>query len=216
MYLFNSNPKNMFKRNLNYKYMLIPYSIVKQCIYCIISPHGLTDFIHAKQFNIVHKLSQIYVGNLGIQYITSQLHIEYLYNIIFLMASAIHFRNDMPLINYNNKGKQYQLLLSSLLVSSFPYLSFDFFLLYMTCIHTPNHYKMSWSYINNNVLLTSGLLIATILFFYKVDFMNNDLSLFSGVSQSVIVSHIMYQEKFVFPDYNETISRYSNISIKIE
>jgi len=190
--------------------MLIPSSIIKPCIYGIVAPHGLTDFIHAKQFNIIHKLSQIYVSNLGLQFLTTQIHIGIIYNILFLVASTIHFRHDMPFINYNNKGKEYQVLQSLLLIACFPNLSLDFFILYMTCIHTPNHYKMSWNYIKNDKLISLFLLFITIGFFYKVDFMNQEVSVFNGITQAIVVSHIMYQEKYIFTDYNETVTNYIN------
>lgn len=190
--------------------MLIPTSIIKPCIYGIIAPHGFTDFIHAKQFNIIHKLSHIYVSNLGLQYFTTLIHIDYLYNILFLLTSAIHFRHDMPYINYGKKGKEYQLILSLLLITSFPYLSFNFFIGYMTLIHTPNHYKMSWDYIKKDKCISLFLLIVTIGFFYKMDFMNNKISIFNGITQAIVVSHIMYQEKYIFTDYNQTIMNYIN------
>lgn len=80
----------------------------------------------------------------------------------------------------------------------------------MIFIHTPNHYKMAWDYIKNDKFTMLFLLIITIGFFNQIDFMNNELSVFNGISQSIIVSHIMYQEKYIYKDYNDTVIKYNN------
>jgi hypothetical protein len=218
--------------------MIIPNQLIKPIITGIISPHGITDFIHAKKFGLLKELYHVNLSIISAGSFLNLLHLDNVVNIVFITSSIIHFRNDMPIIQHNYinsklNTNQLQLLLSSLMVGSLYVVPHDFFILYMIFIHTPNHYKMALPYIQERLLETVLLVVGLGMFltyiscsnYPIIDLSNDNLidcnSMLYNFIKTVIISHIVYEELYIFNEYrNNTNSTNStnntNITNKIE
>jgi hypothetical protein len=187
--------------------MLISAPIVKATVLGIISPHGVTDLVHAAQSHRVKKLFQIQAANvLGNQLLHSA-NLGSIVNAIFFISSAIHFRHDFNLLNKIPNAFIILLffnipeMILNLFLFGFPNITVeDAFFLYMTFIHVPNHYRMSWSFIKKQKVL-SGFLVfllgATFLYLGKfINYTNVNPAIKIAV-KSFIISHIMYNELYI-------------------
>lgn len=186
--------------------MITPY-IAKKVILGIISPHGSTDLIHATQNGLVPKLLQIQAANMAGFQLLTQLHQETIIDCIFLLMSIVHFRHDIISL------KQFSTNFWIIALFTIPEIVFhwvlfglqplnanDLFLLYMTFLHVPNHYYMSWNFIKKQKGETAFLLgLFTMLFLYfgeTLNFSNMNIQVLALV-KSFVVSHVVYNEKYI-------------------
>ena len=178
--------------------MLLYPPIAKKLILGLIAPHGATDIIHASQNKLVSKLFQIQAANLvGVQ-LLSMLNDGKVLDIVFLFFSVIHFRHDF---------KKIPPFVAVLLMSNFallwvPTLSFDdIFFFYMVFLHVPNHYIMNWNFIKKQkgaTLFVVGMVsMIFLLSENNIDFSNINITLMNA-GKAFILSHIMYNEKYVY------------------
>uniref|UniRef100_A0A6C0B8S1 Uncharacterized protein n=1 Tax=viral metagenome TaxID=1070528 RepID=A0A6C0B8S1_9ZZZZ len=187
--------------------MITPY-IAKKIILGIISPHGSTDLIHATQNGLVPKLLQIQAANMAGFQLLTQLHQDKIVDILFLLMSLVHFRHDI--ISLKQLSTNFWILaLFTLPEIVFHWVLFgipslnasDLFLLYMTFLHVPNHYYMSWNFIKKQKGETAFLLgLFTMLFLYfgeALNFSNMNIQVLALV-KSFVVSHVVYNEKYVY------------------
>lgn len=212
--------------------MIIPNQLIKPIITGIISPHGITDFIHAKKFGLLKELYHVNLSIISAGSFLNLLHLDNIVNIVFITTSIIHFRNDMPIIKHkyiNSKlnTNQLQLLCSSVMVGSLYVVPHEFFILYMIFIHTPNHYKMALPYIQERLLETILLVVGLGMFltyitcsnFHLIDLSNDNLidcnSMLYNLIKTVIISHIVYEELYIFSEYTNNTNNI-NITNKIE
>jgi hypothetical protein len=187
---------------------MIPPYIAKKVILGIISPHGSTDLIHATQNDLVPKLMQIQIANIAGFQLLTQLNQDKIIDLIFFFMSIVHFRHDF--INLKQLSTNFWILaLFTLPEIIFHWVLFglpslnmsDLFLLYMTFLHVPNHYYMSWNFIKKQKKQTAFLVcLFSMLFLYfgeTLNFSNMNMQLLALV-KSFIVSHIVYNEKYVY------------------
>jgi len=186
---------------------MIPPYIAKKVILGIISPHGSTDLIHATQNDLVPKLIQIQATNMvGFQLLT-QLNQDKIVDLIFLLMSLLHFRHDI--ISLKRLPTNFWIVtLFTLPEIVFHWVLFglpslnmgDLFLLYMTFLHVPNHYYMSWNFIKKQKKETAFLIsLFSMLFLYFgeiINFSNMNTQVLNLV-KSIVISHIVYNEKYV-------------------
>ena len=190
--------------------------ITKWTLYGIIFPHGITDIIHANKYDKIQALIKINtilsISCVLFNYAFKQ---EKIVHRIFLIASMIHFRNDMPIIIIKNiNPKCIQLLFSIGLTSSFGIIPIECFIAYMACIHTPNHYKISWSFMKENKIKSISYILGMGILLNKLSPINMILSKpmiiestpISVLVKSAVISHIIYQETHVFPEFKKTLS----------
>lgn len=193
--------------------MLIPpilhNQLMKYSPTWIIAPHGLTDYIHAKKYQLIPKL---YTINLAATAGTLFAHISHNDNLIhnaFLLSAIIHFRNDMPHFNLKNTEKMiFQLVCSSGLVLLGPSMQWNLFLYYMLFIHVPNHYKMSFDYVKDHLKETVALIVGGSILLNTISYnpinVNPDLD---WVSKALIIAHIAYEELHIFDDFPKLIQK---------
>lgn len=174
----------------------------------IIAPHGVTDMSHAIMTNNNKKLFLINLFNVGVvETVVHPLNLFIEYDIIFFIATIIHFQNDFSNIKFNDivfpKYISSTIFVISCLVLNniIPFnLGYDILLSYMTLIHVPNHYRENWFHIKKDIALNFLLLLFTCAFFNSVydlypDLLNNNHII--NVGKSIIISHIFYQEKYI-------------------
>lgn len=168
----------------------------------IIGPHGMTDLIHAKENKNLEQLYRVNLITIASSYGLHVIHCDNILNILFMIASIVHFRNDMPYFNKDNSSLNkaiFQLFLSSILILTTYGENSILFFLYMLVIHVPNHYKMSWSFIKNNLRETITLLSIASLIFTGLKY-NPATMLDDWLSKGIIISHIVYEETGIFKD----------------
>jgi hypothetical protein len=188
--------------------MIIPANIAKKAILGVISPHGSTDLIHASQNGLVPKLFQIQAVNVFITQVLQQLNQGRILDVAFFFLSAMHFRHDLRIVKSIPKAA---LILFLFNVPEFAITWFlcgvpefnlkDVFLFYMTMIHVPNHYRMSWKFIKKQKRLTALLVgSATFIFlqFGKYLDMNNISVELVNLAKAFVISHIIYNERYVY------------------
>ena len=186
--------------------MITPY-IAKKVILGIISPHGSTDLIHATQNGLVPKLLQIQAANMAGFQLMTQLKQEKIIDLIFLLTSILHFRHDF--ISLKQLSTNFWIMaLFTLPEIVFHWVLFgipslnvsDLFLLYMTFLHVPNHYYMSWNFIKKQKKETAFLVgLFSMLFLYfgeTLHFSNMNIQVLALV-KSFVVSHVVYNEKYI-------------------
>jgi len=158
----------------------------------IIGPHGITDAIHAIHTHKQKELAITYTSCISSAHLLDTFHQTELLNVLFLVASAIHFRNDIPIKNNN-----LQLLISSLMVFNAENIGMPFFLTYMTLIHVPNHYITFHNITKQYKALTlfSISLISLIMFCFQNNNQQVDPHIISLV-KGLIISHVVYEEKY--------------------
>lgn len=190
--------------------------ITKWTLLSVIFPHGMTDIIHAKKYDNIPALLKINTiitsSCLLLHHVFKQ---EHLVHSLFMIASMIHFRNDMPLITIKNiDPKWIQLLFSIGLTNSFGIIPTECFIAFMTCVHTMNHYKMSWSFVKYYKIESFGYILGLGILLNKL---SPDKMLFSKSMivestplsvfvKSVVIGHIIYQELHVFSESKKVLS----------
>jgi len=187
--------------------MFVPSSIAKKAILGVISPHGSTDLIHASQNGLVPKLFQIQAVNMFITQTLHQLDQGRILDVTFFFLSALHFRHDIKLLN---KVPRAALILFLFNVPEFlltwflcgiPELNIkDIFLMYMTVVHVPNHYRMSWNFIKKQKGLSAlfiGFVSFVFLQFGKYLDMNNLSIEIINLAKAFVISHIIYNERYI-------------------
>lgn len=190
--------------------------ITKWTLLGVIFPHGITDLIHATKYKNAPILLKINtITTLTCLFIHYGLKQEQTVNSLFIIASIIHFRNDMPTITIKNiDSKWIQLLFSFGLTSSFWFVPFEYFVAYMTCIHTPNHYKISWEFMKENKIESFGYILGLGILLNKLSSggmlisktMILEQSAIHILIKSIVVSHIIYQETHVFSELKQAFS----------
>lgn len=186
---------------------MIPPYIAKKVILGIISPHGSTDLIHATQNALVPKLMQIQAANIAGFQLMTQLNQDKMIDLIFFFMSIVHFRHDFARLK-ELPTNFWIMSLFTLPELVFHWVLFglpsfntsDLFLLYMTFLHVPNHYYMSWNFIKKQKKQTVFLVgLFSMLFLYfgeNLNFLNMNMQLLN-LAKSFVVSHIVYNEKYV-------------------
>tara|TARA_R110002072_G_scaffold192865_4_gene350017 strand:- start:850 stop:1227 length:378 start_codon:yes stop_codon:yes gene_type:complete len=122
--------------------------IYKNILTTVIAPHGITDMIHAVQYNITTELLALNGAVLGGSVIMAN-SAPMLLDGAFIVASVVHFRHDMPTIKHVPKSA-----LSTLLIGSSVLYDPNILFLYMVATHVPNHYMTNWRYIRENTKKT--------------------------------------------------------------
>jgi len=192
--------------------LLLSKKFITNAMTGIVSPHGITDYIHAKKFGFLQELYKINLGIVSSGYFLNVLQMQPLINLLFLISSAIHFRNDMPTIRIKTVNpKLLQLVFSSAFVGSLHFIPFEYFIIYMLCVHTPNHYFMAWNYIKDNLEETIGLVSGFGFLLSQLNCVGNISSNFLTFLQTLVISHIVYQEIYVFSEYKEIVERYKKL-----
>lgn len=179
----------------------------KKIISAIISPHGMTDYIHAKENNLIPTLYSTYFQTSALTFLGNYMHFDDAVSTAFLAASVIHFRHDMPSIKFIPwlNEERTKLAMSLFLVSSLHFVDPLWFVGYMTVIHTPNHYRLSWNYIKKRKNETIALLSFAGALLLALD--TPDTLSMGGTSliQALVIGHIIYEERFIFKDFNKLI-----------
>ena len=157
----------------------------------IIAPHGVTDLIHALQFNSLQPLYAINLITTTAFALLGHAGLSDVANIPFLLASVVHFRHDIPL---ENKFMQY-VIISAIITAGIQ--NTDIFYLYMILRHVPRHYAGNWKYMEKFPLITILLLSVTTFATMKMESVipmdETNIDLIKGV----IVAHIIYEEKYI-------------------
>jgi hypothetical protein len=189
---------------------MLQLSIAK-AVTCIIAPHGMTDYIHAKKFGYLEELYKINLSMITGCLLLNRCNIYHITQTCFLFASVIHFRNDMPLIL--NK-KALQLAFSAIFVGSLHFLPSEYLVLYMIFVHVPNHYRLAWNYVKDNLEETIFLIVSIGAILSKINRIDNVAQDVLAFVQTVVISHIIYQEKYVFPEYTKLVENLKQRKIK--
>ena len=167
----------------------------------VVFPHGITDLFHAQAINKIPELLKINAATLFSCFFMYYAKQESIIQIIFILSSIVHFRNDMPLIPIKNiDPKCTQIILSTVINGSFVFIPIEYFIAYMAFVHTPNHYKMAWHYLKKSSLVVI-LGIGYLLNKFPLEFTKNAMiesNHISIIAKAIVISHIIYQESFVF------------------
>ena len=139
----------------------------------IIAPHGITDISHALMTNRNKELFLINLFNVGfVETIVTPLNLSNQYDILFFIATIIHFKNDFSNIKIKNLilpryVSSALFIIACLFINKIiPYnLGYDMLLGYMTIIHVPNHYRENWFHIKKDLILNFLIIMFTIAFF---------------------------------------------------
>ena len=174
----------------------------------IIAPHGITDISHALMTNRNKELFLLNLFNVGLaETIVTPFSLSNHYDVIFFIATIIHFKNDFSNIKIKNfvfpKYISSALFIAICLLINkvIPYnLGYDILLGYMTIIHVPNHYRENWFHIKKDLVLNFLIMMFTIAFFNGIsdsfpELMDNIYMINAG--KAIIISHIFYQEKYI-------------------
>lgn len=181
--------------------MLIKPILLKHLTTTLIGPHGITDIIHANNTNLIPEMTQTYGSVITSTVVLSQMNMTPLIDTLFFVGSVIHFRRDMP----NIKPIPRYMLSSLLLTFSITHCP-DLFMLYMLVIHVPHHYSMNWNYMKQTPKFSVVLLIvtSTLMGIIGNSFEPNEhIDLIITITKGIILSHIAYEEKYIFK--NDTI-----------
>ena len=170
--------------------------ILQKAISTVIAPHGITDLIHARQYNLTSELLQI--NGFGLVY-SHVLHFtdDGLLSTLFLLSSVVHFRRDMPRLFQIPRFIWSSLLLS--LFAAYPIVFYP----YMLLLHVPNHYRMNWKYIKKNVMGNIQFLFLVTLFssiLGDVIFNKYFNSYVIDIAKGIVISHVIYEELHVHQD----------------
>ncbi len=187
--------------------MLLNNPITRGIVTGIIAPHGVTDLVHAKKYQLLPELYSINIcsvlGTIGLDYS----HSDALLNVIFFATAIYHFRNDMPKLDCANQS-----ITSAIMLLSFFTINPNLFLFYMIFIHVPNHYLMNWELLKENKKNSIMLLsITTLISMIIGDTPLVESHIVEVIAKGLIISHIIYEEAFIFKtlpikhNYNEEI-----------
>jgi hypothetical protein len=150
----------------------------------IIAPHGITDIVHAHVHKQYPVLTAVYTGSTATGWLLHTGHNDiYLYS-IFTILSIVHFRNDFVLPKW--------VLSTSVLLLMLQQSTIDSLLFYMLVVHVPNHYKMAWSYINKERIMTTVLLYSSGV--WCDHFLWRTILAQPYFILSIMIGHILYQE----------------------
>lgn len=179
--------------------MMIPnYHIKSKILTTVIAPHGITDLIHASQYNTTQQLLSINTFCLLSSVGLSQNEVTTLgLDCCFVIASAIHFRHDLNVLIKDNCQEKYKYIFSVVVLLSFIE-NHDLFFWYMTLFHVPNHYYMNMDIISKHSVLNLTFILSFTLF---LSFLGNQdvifIPLFYPIYKGVVMSHVVYQELYV-------------------
>jgi len=181
--------------------MILPnnLAIIKYSINGIIAPHGITDIIHAKQHILIPQLIKINTITILTSATLTNLNLIPLLDIIFITSSVIHFKRDFPIIKFIPR----YIITSCFLLYSFLYSSYTLLLCYMLFIHVPNHYKLNWSFLKKDKKFTVSTITLTTIIFLLIGEKYDNLiycSYMINLFKGVIISHIIYEEMYIFKD----------------
>ena len=195
---------------------MIPLQTIKNGILIgFVFPHGITDLFHAQSQQKIPQLLKINITTIVSCFYAYYLKQESIIQFAFLLSSIIHFRNDMPLITIKNIDPKWtQLLFSIVLTSSFGIIPTECFIAFMACIHTPNHYKISWSFLKENKIESVGYILGLGILLNKLSpdkmiFSKSMIAESTPLSvfvKSVVIGHIIYQEMHVFSESKKVLS----------
>lgn len=180
--------------------MILPnnLAIIKYSINGLIAPHGITDVIHAKQHNLIPQLIKINTITILTTATLTNLNLIPLLDIIFLTSSVIHFKRDFPI----NKFIPRYIVTSCFLLFSILY-SYNLLICCMLFIHVPNHYKLNWTFLKKDKTFTASIITLTTIIFLligeKYDYLIYT-SYMIDVFKGIIISHIIYEEMYIFKD----------------
>lgn len=187
---------------------LIHQNLIKYSPTWVIAPHGITDFIHAKKYELLPALYKINLAAVATSLLAHMSHCDNIIHYAFMASAIIHFRNDMPDIGLEDKEKiGLQLLCSAGLVIIGPIIKWNIFLYYMLFIHVPNHYKLSHSYIKEHLKETISLVAAFALLLNTVSYNPLDGTDIDWLSKSLVIAHIAYEELHIFDDAPKLITK---------
>lgn len=181
--------------NLVVNEIIIP-NILKYSSAIIIAPHGITDIIHAQQNNLSSYLTLINILSTSFFFILSKFNLSNIGFHIFLLFSIFHFQRDFFIL----KNTLLQFILSSIIVYC-NYISPKIIFFYLFFFHVPNHYIQSWNFLKLNPY--KSFFIISIFTFLSVNIthfcLNNNShnSFIENIIKGIIISHIIYQEKFI-------------------
>ena len=168
--------------------------LFQKTISTIIAPHGITDIMHAKQYNLTTELVQINGFGLVYSHVLHFTSPDVMLHTVFLLSSIIHFRHDMPRI-YDIP----RYIFSGLIISLFSFFPILFFP-YMVLLHVPNHYRMNWNVIKTNVRHNFRLLLLFTIGCYfggEIIFDNFFTSYVIDIAKGVVIAHIAYEELYI-------------------
>jgi len=170
--------------------MIIKPTMYKFLTSSIIAPHGMTDYIHAKQNNNLLQLYSINAMTTGSFIILSNHHLEIITNVLFTIASIVHFHHDIP-----HPNKNIQLCTVSFMLAS-SILFKEFFYLYMIFIHVPRHYFIHWKFMKKDFVNSFSIIaFGTFISIFFTDFFEN--MNFFEIVKAIVVSHILYEERYL-------------------
>lgn len=161
----------------------------------ITAPHGVTDLIHAYKYNNIENLLRIYTGSFIFTGIAETVHLHQVIDIFFITSSIIHFSHDFNVVSNSRINK---LLLSSILIASAPIIGVNNFSIYLLLFHTPRHYIKSWKFIKDKKkMLFLLILLFSFPGYYIFDNINNLNPNLLSITETIIISHIIYNEKYI-------------------
>lgn len=205
-----------FPTVLSHSILSIPLVQIKKSVLLgFVLPHGFTDLVHAYTQKQIPDLLKINALTLFSCFFTYSVKQESIIQTIFFLSSIVHFRNDMPEITIKNINPRIiQLCLSAIINIGFIFVPIEVFIIYITFIHTVNHYKISWPFLKHSkisLVFISGL--GFILNFLQI---NNQFELskslviesspISVFMKSIVISHIIYQEFYIFEESKKVLS----------
>ena len=170
--------------------------IYKQLITTVIAPHGITDIIHAVQYNMTTELVTFNGLTIGTSYVLSE-KAPLLLDGAFIVASVVHFRHDMPHINAIPRAT----LSAALIAVSIMY-DPNILILYMVLSHVPNHYRTNWKYINTDKKNVGLIVLFTMVLFFGGEIFPSlyESGLTFDCAKGLIISHVLYNEKHIYKD----------------
>ena len=179
--------------------MIIPsYHIKRKILTTVIAPHGITDLIHASQYNTTQQLLSIntfcLLSSIGLsQNEATTLGLDF----CFVIASAIHFRHDLKVLIKDKCQEKHKCVFSIVVLLSF-LVNQDLFFWYMSILHVPNHYFTNKQIISKQLIFNLTFILSFTLF---LSFMGDQDILFCPffypIYKGVIMSHVAYQELYV-------------------
>ena len=190
--------------------MILPKILAQKSLTTIIAPHGMTDLMHAREYNIVNRLYEVNVGTLVTTHFLHVGQLSAVVNLAFIFASVVHFRHDMPVV----EGVP-RYMFSTAMLPVFAMYHPAFFV-YMLLIHVPNHYRMNWKYISPKLVKNIGILAfftllsaigGEVFFHYLV----NDYMM--DIMKAVVISHIIYEEAFIHKP-SDSLSEINNSRVE--
>lgn len=176
--------------------MLIKPILLKHLTTTLIGPHGITDIIHANNTNNFPEISQTYGSVIGSTLLLSQGNMTPIVDIIFFIASIIHFRRDMPII----KSIPRYFWSTSLLLFTINY-SPELFIIYMLTVHVPHHYSINWEYMEQTPRFSVLLLVVTSTLMGVIGNSfepGENMNLIITITKGIVLSHIAYEELYIF------------------